>query len=308
MRVIIKFEVNLLSPNLLEFKSFTFSLFCNCPEIFLLHRHFLFSVNWMKNVFLIQSHFDNNYRPQPKFAKVMFSQVFVCPQGEGSLSRGVSVQGVSIWGVSVQGVSVHSGISIQWGICLGVLCGCLCLICLCLGGLCPGKGSLSREGVSVQGRGLCPGKGSLSGEGVSVCPGGLCPQWDLYPVGYLSGGSLWVSLSDLSMSRGSLSGEGSLSRGLCPGWVSVQGVSVQWHLCPGGLCQGGPPPQYGNVRAVCLPLECILVLKIFSTCKYLRNMISETSQNKHNHFTILITLSINLFNFESRPTPNFSHN
>ena len=34
-----------------------------------------------------------------------------------------------------------------------------------------------------------------------------------------------MSLSDLSMSRGSLSGEGSLSRGLCPGWVSVQGVS-----------------------------------------------------------------------------------
>ena len=62
-----------------------------------------------------------------KFAKVMFSQVFVCPQ------EGVSVQGVPVQGVSVQGVPVQ-------------------------GGLCPG-GSLSRE-VSVQG-GLCPG-GSLS--------------------------------------------------------------------------------------------------------------------------------------------------
>ena len=259
MRVIIKFKVNLSSPNLLEFKSFTFSLFFNCPEIFLRHRHFLFSVNWMKNVFLILSHFDNNYRPQPKFAKVMFSQVFVCPQGGG---------------------------------------------------------------ISVQG-GFCPGGLYLGG----LCPGGLCPQWGLYPVGYLSGGSLWVSLMGLCLGglcpggslsregvsvqgrglclgRGSLSREGSLSRALCPGWVSVQGS-----LCPvASLSRGslsGRSPQYGNVRAVCIPLECILVLKIFSTCKYLRNMISETSQNKHNHFTRLITLSINLFNFESRPTPNF---
>ena len=39
------------------------------------------------------------YHPQMKFAKVMFSQVFVCPLGEGSLSRGVSVQkGVSVCG------------------------------------------------------------------------------------------------------------------------------------------------------------------------------------------------------------------
>ena len=231
MRVIIKFEVNLLSPNLLEFKSFTFSLFCNCPEIFLLHRHFLFSVNWMKNVFLIQSHFDNNYRPQPKFAKVMFSQVFVCPQGEGSLSRGVSVQGVSIWGVSVQGVSVHSGISIQWGICLGVLCGCLCLICLCLGGLCPGKGSLSREGVSVQGRGLCLGRGSLSVQGVSV-HSGISIQWGIC-LGVLCGCLclICLCLGGLCLGRGLCPGVsvpgGSLSRGSLSSGISVQGVSVR---------------------------------------------------------------------------------
>ena len=56
-------------------------------------------------------------------------------------------------------------------------------------GLCPGEGSLSREGVSVQEkgvsvqrRGLCPGEGglcpegSLSGGSLSggLCPGGLC--------------------------------------------------------------------------------------------------------------------------------------
>ena len=72
------------------------------------------------------------YRPQTKFAKVMFSQVFVCPQG------GVSV--------SVRGC-LHPG-----GLCPG-------------GGLCP-WGSLSR-GVSVQ-EGLCL-VGSLSRVGgVSV--------------------------------------------------------------------------------------------------------------------------------------------
>ena len=54
------------------------------------------------------------HRPQTKFAKVMFSQVFVFPGG-GVL-------------VSVQGA--------------------LCLECHCLGGLCPGK--VSVRGVSVQ--------------------------------------------------------------------------------------------------------------------------------------------------------------
>ena len=54
-------------------------------------------------------------------------------------------------------LSVHGGISIQ-------------------GGLCPREGSLSKGGVSVQGRGLCPREGSLSKGGVSVqgVQGGLC--------------------------------------------------------------------------------------------------------------------------------------
>ena len=84
------------------------------------------------------------YRPQMKFAKVMFSQVFVCRQGRGSLSgEGVSVQRSLSGGSLSRGVSVR-GVSVQ-----GVLC---------LGGLCPG-GSLSG--------GLCPG-GSLSW---GLCPG-----------------------------------------------------------------------------------------------------------------------------------------
>ena len=75
--------------------------------------------------------------------------------------------------------------------------------------------------------------------GVVSFQGGLSVQWGLCPVGSLSGG-------------------------LCPGWVSVwgslsrgslsRGVSVQEG---GGLCQEDPP--YGNVRAVRILLECILV-------------------------------------------------
>ena len=76
------------------------------------------------------------YRPQTKFAKVMFSQLFACP-------RGVSVS--VLGGDSVRGCPLSRGVSIQ-GRSL-------------LGGLCPGgslsRGSLSRR-VCVQG-GLCQG-------------------------------------------------------------------------------------------------------------------------------------------------------
>ena len=72
------------------------------------------------------SHF---YRPQTKFAKVMFSQVSVCPQvGSQSLSKGVSI----------------------WGVCLGGggLCpGGLCLGCLCLGVSLSRRGSVHRVSV-----------------------------------------------------------------------------------------------------------------------------------------------------------------
>ena len=52
----------------------------------------------------VKPYLSSYYRPQTKFAKVMFSQVFVCPWGGGSLSRGVSFQRrVSVRGVSVQG-------------------------------------------------------------------------------------------------------------------------------------------------------------------------------------------------------------
>ena len=81
-------------------------------------------------------------------------------------------------------------------------------------------------GVSVQG-GFCP-EGSLSG---GLCPGGLCPG--------------------VSLSR-----EVSLSRGVSVWEDLCSGISVQ-----GGLCQGNPPN--GNVQAVCILLECILVSMVF---------------------------------------------
>ena len=71
---------------------------------------------------------------------------------------------------------------------------------------------------------------------------------------------------------------GSLFRGISVQGVSVQGVqvqrvsvqgvlclsreaslSVQGGPCPGGLCQGDPPPPYGYMQAVRILLECILV-------------------------------------------------
>ena len=136
----------------------------------------------------------------------------------------------------------------------------LCVI-LFTGGLCPGGVSVQRRGppgerVPVQGwdgmdslcpeRGLCPEGVSVQRGSLSLCPGGLCLfvhssslSGDLYPVGVLCPG-------------GSLSG-GSLSRG-----VFVQrGVSIQGSLTSRGSMSEKPP--YGNVRAVRILLECILV-------------------------------------------------
>ena len=178
------------------------------------------------------------HSPQTKFAKVMFSQVFLCSQGDlcagglcpggfcprdlcpgaslfsGSLSRGP--------GVSVKG---RGSLSRQGGLCPGK--GSLSR----QGGFCPGEGFLSRGGVSVQGRGslskqggLCPGEGSLSRGGVSVQGRSFCP------------GEM-VSVQGVSAQGESLS-RGSLSRG-----VSLQGVSVQ-----GGLCQEDPPHMVKSGR------------------------------------------------------------
>ena len=79
---------------------------------------------------IAKTHFSfiTSYRPQTKFAKVMFSQVFVCPQGGGSqsLSRGLCPGGLSlgdgsVWKVSVWG-GLSRGVSVRGDLCPGVFC------------------------------------------------------------------------------------------------------------------------------------------------------------------------------------------
>ena len=114
------------------------------------------------------------YRSQTKFAKVMFSQVFVCP-GEGS--GGVSVQGRSLsrGDLCPGGGLCPEGSQSSGGLCnvrtVHILLECILVINL-FSELCEGSVftsvCLSTGGISVRGWGcLCPG-GSL------FRPGGFC--------------------------------------------------------------------------------------------------------------------------------------
>ena len=101
----------------------------------------------------LRSRFKNHcYRPQTKFAKVMFSLVVVCPQGGGgSVHKGVSV-GESLLGGLCLGGCLSRGVSVP-----GSLSGGLCPRGLCAGGSM--SGGISVQGVSVQGVSV---QGSLS--------------------------------------------------------------------------------------------------------------------------------------------------
>ena len=119
-----------------------------------------------------------------KFAKLMFSQVFVCPQGGGSLSKGDLCPGEG---------DLCPG---EWGLCPGE------------GGSLSKGGSLSRGGGSLSKGGLCPGEGG-------ICPGegGLCPGEGVLSKG---GGSLSRGGGSLSRGGGSFQGRGvSVQGGLC---------------------------------------------------------------------------------------------
>ena len=158
----------------------------------------------------------------------MFSQVSVCLQGGLGLCPGGSLS--------------------REGLCPGGLC---------LGGLClagflprenlhPGCGCLSRGGggVSVQG-GFC-----LGALWQGLCPGGLCP------------GKFSVQGVGLCPGCGSLSRGVSVQGGHCPGGSGGPRGSLGG-LCPRGVFVGGGRPPYGNVRAVRILLECILVQVYF---------------------------------------------
>ena len=93
----------------------------------------------------------NNYRPQTKFAKVMFSQVFVCQRG------GVSVQGLLSFcpggfcpgGIHPRGLCTGRSLSRRVFVQAGFLSGGLCPRGLCPGGLCPG-GSLGAVRILLE--------------------------------------------------------------------------------------------------------------------------------------------------------------
>ena len=79
------------------------------------------------------------------------------------------------------------------------------------------------------------------------------------------GVSVWrVSVQGVSF-QGGLCPGGSLSGGLCPGVSS--GGSLSRGLCPGGLCQADLP-LYGNERAVRIPTE-------MHSCYYVRLIWTE---------------------------------
>ena len=77
------------------------------------------------------------YRRHTKFAKVMFSRMFVCPQGVGG-----PVQGGSLFRGFLSRGSLPRGVSVQGGLCPG---GSLSRGSLSMGGLCPWGVSVVRS-------------------------------------------------------------------------------------------------------------------------------------------------------------------
>ena len=102
------------------------------------------------------------YRPQTKFAKVMFSQVSVYPQGGlGLCPGGFHPAGDLHHRGSLSGRSLSGGVSVQGGLCPGG------------GGLCLGRG------VSVWGGGLCLGRGvSVWGVSIMETPRSVTSGWN----------------------------------------------------------------------------------------------------------------------------------
>ena len=108
--------------------------------------------------------FQNFYRPQAKFAKVMFLQVSVCPQGGGCMVAGgacMVVEGCAWWGACmVAGVCAW-----LWG----GMCGCRG-VCMVAGGVCGYGGHAWLQGACVVAGGVhgCGGHAWLQGEACMV--------------------------------------------------------------------------------------------------------------------------------------------
>ena len=115
-----------------------------------------------------------------------------------------------------------------------------------------------------QSLGLCLRRGGL-------CLGGLCPGVSVQGVSVRGVSILGVSVQGMSLQGVSVGGSPreSISRGVSVLGVSAQGMSLPRRcLCPGGSLSEGSlsgeslpqrHPQYGNMRAISILLECILV-------------------------------------------------
>ena len=156
------------------------------------------------------------YRSQMKFAKLMFLQLSVCPQG-GMHGRGACVVGVGVWvckagrtcmvggawghawqrGACVAGMCVAEGACVAWGMrewwgaCMagghawqgGMHGRGACMA----GGMHCGEGACIAEGVCMVGH---VWQGCMHGEGVCVA-GVLCGRGHAWQGGMHSGGCAW---------------------------------------------------------------------------------------------------------------------
>ena len=126
------------------------------------------------------------YRPQTKFAKVMFSQVSVCPSGGGVHGRGTCVV---VGGVHGRGHAWLGGRAWQGGMCGGrgehawqggmCVCGGACMA----GWACMARGACVVEEGSMHGRGVCVcvcGGGGMCGRRDSHCSGQYASYWNAF--------------------------------------------------------------------------------------------------------------------------------
>ena len=122
------------------------------------------------------------YRPQTKFAKVMFLQVSVCPQGgmhgcggdawllQGGM-HGCS-QGGHAW--LLPGACMVAPGGHAW-LLLGGVHGCSWGVCMAKGGMCGEGGRACMVKGACVAKGGMHGEGSMRGEGgVCVAKGGMC--------------------------------------------------------------------------------------------------------------------------------------
>ena len=207
------------------------------------------------NAFLFEGTFQRLfcYCPQTKFAKVMFLQVSVCPQGEACVAHG----GGHVWQRGMHGRGA------------------------CMAGVCAWQGGMHGRGVHGRG-GMCGRGACMAGghawlgcvHGRGACMAGV----------YMAGGHAWLGcvhgrgacMAGVYMAGGMcgwgvcMAGGGHASQGGVCGWGACMAEGLAFmaggHAWQGGMHGGGGacvPQQIlrdtVNERAVRILLECILI-------------------------------------------------